>query len=280
MVCFPNAKINLGLTIIEKRTDGYHNLESLFYPISLCDVLEVVENPKAAEKKDSKQVICFESTGIPISGDPLSNLCVKAYELLSKDYPMPPVKIHLHKIIPVGAGLGGGSSDAACFIKLLNDKFELGLSWGEQHHYAKQVGSDCSFFISNKPAFAKGRGDELEPANVQLSGYRLVLIYPGIFISTAEAYSKVKPKKRDKELDTVIDGLKPENWKGLVTNDFEDSVFDLHPLLSGIKKNLYAKGAVYASMSGSGSSVYGLFTEKVDLKKEYKDYFVWQEDLV
>jgi len=257
MVCFPNAKINIGLNIVEKRPDGFHTVESILYPVGLCDILEVVSTDEAAG------LARFKSTGLAIPGGAENNLCVKAYELLSKEHVLPGVNIHLHKIIPIGAGLGGGSSDGAFFVKLLNDKFELGLSWGELHHYARQLGSDCSFFIGNRPAYAEGIGDQFEPTGVQLSGYHLVIVYPAIHISTAEAYSRVKPQKPERTLETVIDGLSPENWKPVIKNDFEDSAFRVYPLLRDIKDKLYKLGAVYASMSGSGSSVYGLFkTEK------------------
>ncbi|MBL0049159.1 MAG: 4-(cytidine 5'-diphospho)-2-C-methyl-D-erythritol kinase [Bacteroidetes bacterium] len=273
MIVFPNAKINLGLNIVEKRSDGFHNIETVFYPIGLSDVLEVLEY-----KGKSKKQVQFKSTGIPIPGKGSENLCVKAYHLLAKQYDLPPIKIHLHKIIPIGAGLGGGSADAAFFLKALNTVFELNLSFGELHHYARQLGSDCSFFISNQPVFAEGKGDEMEHINVNLKDKYLVLIKPPIHISTKEAYANVKPQKPAQSLEKLI--LKPINtWKNAVHNQFEDSVFPQFPEVKVIKEKLYAAGAEYAAMSGSGSAVYGLFNAQVDLQKQFKSCFVWQEML-
>lgn len=270
MLTFPNAKINIGLNIIEKRGDGFHNIESVFYPIELKDALEV-----ARDKDAGSTGIRFSSSGIPIPGSSHENLCVKAYDLISKDYPLPPVKAHLHKAIPIGAGLGGGSADAAFFIKLLNDHFELGLAWGELHHYARQLGSDCSFFITNKPAFAEGRGDTYERIDLDLSKYFIAVVYPNIHIGTAEAYSGVKPKKPSYSLEQTILEKPVEEWKEIVHNDFEDSVFVKYPAIRSIKEKLYDRGALYASMSGSGSSVYGIFEKKIDLRDEFSMYQVF-----
>ncbi len=273
MIVFPNAKINLGLNIVEKRADGFHNIETVFYPIGLSDVLEVLEY-----KGKSKKQVQFKSTGIPIPGTGNENLCVKAYHLLAKEHHLPPIKIHLHKIIPIGAGLGGGSADAAFFLKALNMLFELNLSFGELHHYARQLGSDCSFFISNQPVFAEGKGDEMEHVKLNLSGMYLVLIKPQIHISTKDAYAGVSPQKTKKSLEQFI--LEPMiNWKNTVHNQFEDSVFPQYPEVKKIKDKLYAAGAEYAAMSGSGSAVYGLFTAPVDLQNQFKSCFVWQEML-
>ena len=271
MIIFPNAKINIGLNIIEKRDDGYHNIESVFYPVGLCDALEVVEN-----KEIGAEQITFTSSGIEIPGDMTDNLCYYAYHLVAADYPLPNVKVHLHKHIPIGAGLGGGSADAAFFIRLLNDKFELGISWGEMHNYARQLGSDCSFFISNKPSFAEGRGDVYESTKVDLSNYYLVLIYPNIHINTEKAYSGIKPKAAVRPLEEDVLNLPLEQWKEFIHNDFEDSVFAQFPELKNIKEKLYSKGAVYAAMSGSGSSLYGIFKTSTDLKKEFENCFVWE----
>lgn len=271
MVCFPNAKINIGLNVIKKRSDGYHDLESVFYPIALCDILEVIENHGASEPVE------FYSTGISIPGNVNDNLCVSAYNLIAKDYQLPKVKIHLHKIIPIGAGLGGGSSDAAFFIKLLNEKFELGLSWGEQHNYARQLGSDCSFFITNSPVFAEEKGDKYERVQLDLSGYYQVLVYPNIHVNTASAYAGLVPKKPVSSLENDVLKLPVSKWKDIVKNDFEESVFEKFPVVRNVKDVLYSKGAVYASMSGSGSAVYGLFEKEIELRNEFKDYFVWME---
>jgi 4-diphosphocytidyl-2-C-methyl-D-erythritol kinase len=269
MITFPNAKINIGLNIVEKRSDGFHNIESVFYPLQLCDALELVHDPSIEGN------IAFTISGIAIPGSTSENLCVKAYELISKDYPLPKVKVHLHKHIPIGAGLGGGSSDAAFFIKMLNEKFELGLAWGEMHHYAKQLGSDCSFFVSNRPAFAEGKGDELESIRLDLSGYHIVLVYPPVHINTATAYAGVVPKKPENSLEDLIQSLPVEEWKGKIHNDFEDSVFQKFPQIAEIKNKLYSSGAIYASMSGSGSSVYGIFKEKLELAELFEGAFVF-----
>lgn len=271
MVCFPNAKINIGLNVIRKRPDGYHDIESVFFPISLCDVLEVIESSGASIP------IQFQSSGIPIPGNINDNLCVRAYNLIAKNYQLPSIKIHLHKTIPIGAGLGGGSSDAAFFIKLLNEKFELGLSWGEQHNYARQLGSDCSFFVTNKPVFAQEKGDKYERIELDLNGYNLLLIYPNINVSTAEAYAGLEPMKPGSSLENDIMKLPVSKWKNVIKNDFEESVFKKNPIVKSMKQKLYDHGAVYASMTGSGSAVYGLFDKPVDLKNVFQGYFIWSE---
>lgn len=273
MIIFPNAKINIGLNIVEKRSDGFHNIESVFYPVPLCDALEIVEN-----KEGSEQII-FSSSGIEIPGDTSDNLCVKAYHLISQEYALPKIKVHLHKHIPIGAGLGGGSSDAAFFIRLLNEQFELGLEWGEMHHYARQLGSDCSFFVSNKPAFAVGKGDEFESLSMTLLGYHIVLVYPNIHINTAKAYSGVKPKKAIRSLEDDALNLPIEDWKDAIHNDFEDSIFPQFPEIKAIKEKLYSLGAAYAAMSGSGSTLYGIFKEPTDLKKSFPGCFVFEGKL-
>jgi len=270
MILFPNAKINIGLNIVEKRADGFHNIETVFCPIGLSDVLEIVQSEEFG----------VQSSGIEIPDNAENNLCVKAYHLIKKDYDLPPVKIHLHKIIPIGAGLGGGSSDAAFFIKAIDELFELNLAWGEKHHYARQLGSDCSFFITNRPAFADGRGDNLETIKLSLRGYFILLIKPQIHISTAEAYSGVKPKKPGQSLEKLISELPITQWKQHIHNDFENSVFKNYPEIKTIKKNLYECGAIYASMSGSGSSVYGIFRLFPTLSKKtktiFENYFTWE----
>lgn len=273
MICFPNAKINIGLNVIKKRSDGFHDIQSVFYPIELCDILEVIENPKGINP------VTFQSTGIPIPGIENENLCVKAYNLIAQDYQLPKIKIHLHKIIPIGAGLGGGSSDAAFFIKLVNEKFELGISWGEQHNYARQLGSDCSFFITNKPVYAEEKGDKYESININLKGYHLVIVYPNIHVNTAEAYSGISPLVPTIALEDIILKSSVDQWKATIKNDFENSVFKNFPLVENIKHTLYDEGAVYASMSGSGSAVYGLFDKEVDLKNKMKGYFIWSKKL-
>lgn len=271
MICFPNAKINIGLNILRKRKDGYHDIETVMYPLKgiLYDALEIIQG--------SGEEVKIKATGIKIPGNENENLCVKAYNLIKKDYSLPAVKIYLHKAIPMGAGLGGGSADAAFFIKLLNETFELGISWGEMHNYARLLGSDCSFFISNQPAFAEGRGEKLETIREikALEGKYIALIYPNVHVSTIEAYALVKPKQPKTSLEELI-SLPLAKWKSNIHNDFEDFIFPKYPELKKIKEKLYSSGAVYASMSGSGSALYGIFKTKPNAKKKFGKYSVWE----
>jgi 4-diphosphocytidyl-2-C-methyl-D-erythritol kinase len=268
MICFPNCKINPGLFIIEKRQDGYHNIETLFCPVPLCDVLEVVEGDKNE----------FTISGIAVPGGSESNLVIKAYEMLKKRYDLPCVKIHLHKVIPTGAGLGGGSSNAAFMIKLLDEVFSLQMSKEQMRDVAGMLGSDCSFFIENKSVFATGRGDVFENVGIDLSNYFLLLVKPAVHISTPYAYSLVEPRPAPFDL-RKIDVTKISEWRNYVENDFEKPVFAIYPELKGIKEKLYELGAVYAAMSGSGSALYGIFKEEVDLKGLFDGCFVWQGKL-
>ena len=258
MITFPNAKINLGLNIVETRPDGYHNLETIFYPINLQDALEVTRR----ENNDKEYTLHI--SGSPLEGEPEDNLVVKAYKLLKKDYPgLLPVDIHMYKHIPAGAGLGGGSSDAACMIKLLNDKFSLGLSTERMEEYAVKLGADCAFFIRNKPVFATGIGNLFEPVELSLKGYHIILIKPDIFVSTRDAFAEIKPVRPAVSLKEIV--KQPmETWKNSMKNDFEDSVFKKFPEIAAIKDELYDLGAVYAAMSGSGSSVYGIFKAPIE----------------
>ena len=258
MITFPNAKINLGLNIVEKRPDGYHNLETIFYPINLQDALEVTRR----ENNDKEYTLHI--SGSSLEGEPEDNLVVKAYKLLKKDYPgLLPVDIHMYKHIPAGAGLGGGSSDAACMIKLLNDKFSLGLSTERMEEYAVKLGADCAFFIRNKPVFATGIGNLFEPVELSLKGYHIILIKPDIFVSTRDAFAEIKPVRPAVSLKEIV--KQPiETWKSSMKNDFEDSVFKKFPEIAAIKDELYDLGAVYAAMSGSGSSVYGIFKAPIE----------------
>lgn len=258
MITFPNAKINLGLNIVEKRPDGYHNLETIFYPINLQDALEVTRR----ENNDKEYTLHI--SGSPLEGEPEDNLVVKAYKLLKKDYPgLLPVDIHMYKHIPAGAGLGGGSSDAACMIKLLNDKFSLGLSTERMEEYAVKLGADCAFFIRNKPVFATGIGNLFEPVELSLKGYHIILIKPDIFVSTRDAFAEIKPVRPAVSLKEIV--KQPmETWKHSMKNDFEDNVFKKFPEIAAIKDELYDLGAVYAAMSGSGSSVYGIFKAPIE----------------
>lgn len=266
MLSFPNAKINIGLNILEKRSDGYHNLSSCFYPVGLCDVLEIVPAGRLE----------FHLSGItPGNGE---NLCVKAFRLLQAEFGLPPVAIYLQKNIPVGAGLGGGSSDAAFTIKMLNSLFDIGLSPDKEEAYSRQLGSDCAFFIQNEPVYCYGKGDEFETTPVSLKGKKILLVNPAIHISTAEAYAHVRPHHPDQPLWSLLN--KPiAEWKGLIKNDFEESAFQKHPVLADIKEKMYEMGALYASMSGSGSTLYGIFDVHVPLHTNFTNYFVWQEEL-
>jgi len=261
MICFPNAKINLGLNIVSKRPDGYHNLETIFYPIAIKDALEVVP---AAEEKG-----IFKQSGILLDGNPEHNLVIKAYSLLKKEYNLPRIDIYLRKNIPFGAGLGGGSADAAFMLKLLNNMYELHLSETRLEELASQLGADCSFFIQNKPVFATGIGNIFTSIGLSLKEYFIVLVKPDIYVSTKEAYELVKPKTPDISLKEIIKNP-PETWKDTMVNDFESSVFVKYPAIKNIKERLYDSGAVYASMSGSGSSVFGIFKEEIDLSKDFQ----------
>lgn len=252
MIVFPNAKINIGLNVIEKRADGFHNIESIFYPVNeLTDVLEII-------KQDNNEV-GFTSTGIDIpQKEGEFNLCEKAYQLIKNDFDISGVKIHLHKVIPIGAGLGGGSADAAFTLKVLNDLFELDLSNEQLIEYAQKLGSDCAFFIKNKPIYAFNKGDEFDEIELDLSNHDIKIEYPDIHISTAEAYSGVVPKLSNQNLKELI--AEPiENWKVSFKNDFEQSVFPNHPNIEKLKAKMYQDGAKYASMTGSGSAVFGIF---------------------
>ncbi len=265
----PNCKINLGLYILEKRSDGFHNIETVFYPVYLCDMLEI--NPE-----NGKTII--QLTGEKIEGDTEQNLCMSAYRLLSADFKLPPVKIHLHKEIPSGAGLGGGSSDGAFSIKALNNIFSLNLSNEKMEEYAGRLGSDCAFFIKNKPVFAGGKGDKFFEICLSLKNYYIVIIKPEININTKEAYSLIKPDNTRKSIKEIINSP-ITNWKEELKNDFENVIFHKHPKLQMIKDKLYKEGAVYSSMSGSGSAVYGIFTHNPD-EADFSDYkFVWKGKL-
>lgn len=274
MITFPNAKINLGLNIIEKRPDGYHNLETVFYPINLQDALEVTR------RENTEQEYTLRVSGVPLEGQPEDNLVVKAYKLLKKDYPgLLPVDIHMYKHIPAGAGLGGGSSDAAAMIKLLNDKFALGLSVEKMEEYAAQLGADCAFFIRNKPVFASGIGNVFEPVSLSLKGYHIILVKPDICVSTREAYAEIKPARPAVSLKEII-GQPIETWKDTMKNDFEYSVFKKHPEILAVKDKLYDLGAVYAAMSGSGSALFGIFKEPIaNVEEKFCGYFCRQRAL-
>lgn len=265
MISFPNAKINIGLNVIARRSDGYHNIETVFYPIKINDVLEVIESDKLE----------FQTSGIEIPGYANENLCLKAYNLMKEDFDLPPVKIHLYKNIPIGAGLGGGSSDAAFFIRLLNDKFELNLPPEQMESYARKLGADCAFFLRNRSVFASGKGDEFEEISLDLSGYYMVLVMPDVHVSTGEAYRGVNPGRPAVSLSKLL-SRPVQEWKSSVTNDFEESVFKNHSKIRGVKAGLYEAGAIYASMTGSGASVYGIFENAItlpELEKENRIFY-------
>ena len=253
MLAFPNIKINLGLSITEKRPDGYHNLETVFYPVALEDALEI-RTSSETEKK-----IILHQYGMEIAGNPEDNLVAKAYSLLDKEFHLPPVEIHLYKHIRSGAGLGGGSSDAAFMLKLLNDHYQLGVSEEQLEVYAATLGADCAFFIKNRPIFAEGIGNIFSPVELSLNGYQIMIIKPNVFVSTREAFSNIHPHRPKYPVREAIQRPVQE-WKDTLINDFEASVFPQHPVIEEIKEELYHQGAIYASMSGSGSSVFGLFT--------------------
>ncbi len=276
MISFPNCKINLGLRIIGKRPDGYHDLESVFLPLPVCDALELIQDPLMSPGN-----ITFSSTGLELPGTASENLCVTAYRKLCHDFPeLPAVRMHLHKVIPSGAGLGGGSADAASTFILLNEKFGLGLSSGQLHDYAAATGSDCPFFIVNQPCLVTGRGEIIERLHFSLAGHWLVLIHPGIHVSTSAAFAGIKPTKQEKRISQII-SQPIATWKKELKNDFEENIFLLHPAISNIKDKLYALGADYASMSGSGSSVYGIFSsdlvedDRLRIKKEFPEYSIF-----
>ncbi len=263
MITFPNIKINLGLSITEKRPDGYHNLETVFYPVSLEDALEI-RTSSQTEKK-----ITLHQYGMEIAGNPEDNLVAKAYSLLDKEFHLPPVEIHLYKHIPSGAGLGGGSSDAAFMLKLLNEQFQLNLS---EEIYAATLGADCAFFIKNKPVYAEGIGNIFSPIELSLKGYQIMIVKPDVFVSTREAFANIHPHHPEYPVKEVIRHPVAE-WKDTLINDFEVSVFPQHPVIGEIKQELYNQGAIYASMSGSGSSVFGLFAPDAALPE-----IAWKPD--
>lgn len=269
MICFPNAKINLGLNIVSQRNDGFHNLETIFYPINLKDGLEITNS------NSNEQYQLFQ-TGIKIDGDPSSNIVIKALELVRNHSKVniPNIDIHLLKKIPTGAGLGGGSSDAAFMLKLLNENYQIGLSNNELVELALQIGADCPFFLYNKPAFASGIGNLLEPIDLDLSGMYLLIVKPDVFISTKEAYSMVSPKSPTLSLKEIVTRPLYE-WKELMKNDFEDPIFKKYPQICKIKQQLYELGATYASMSGSGSSLYGIFNKKPHFQKLFNNHYTW-----
>lgn len=254
MVSFPPGKINLGLNILRKRSDGYHDIETCFYPVPWTDILEIIPSDEFS----------FSLSGDSIPGEGHDNLCVKAYRMMQAVYSLPPVKMHLHKIIPMGAGLGGGSSDAAWTLRLLNDIFGLNLAKEVLKEYAARLGSDCAFFIDDIPMIGSGRGEVLTPVKISLKGKFMVIVKPEVHVSTADAYRGVVPQERQKTIIEVL-GMPVADWRSNLTNDFEHTIATKFPVILKIKEALYNRGALYASMSGSGSAVYGIFQDQVDL---------------
>ncbi|WP_310397615.1 4-(cytidine 5'-diphospho)-2-C-methyl-D-erythritol kinase [Hymenobacter sp.] len=270
MLVFPNAKLNLGLYVTQRRPDGFHTLESVFVPLPWTNALEVLPAPAG-------QATSITLTGRPIPGDPATNLCVRAYELLQTDFPqLPPAQIHLHKIVPIGAGLGGGSADAAFALKAANDLFALGLTDDALESYARRLGSDCAFFIRNKPVLAVEKGDVFEEISLDLTGTGCVVVYPNLHIGTGEAYARIISKR---PTHALREALAPPmtSWRATVSNDFETALTPIYPVLTDIKQQLYAAGAAYASLTGSGSAVYGLWADGEPKALAWPaEYTVWQ----
>jgi 4-diphosphocytidyl-2-C-methyl-D-erythritol kinase len=257
MISFPNCKINLGLNVLSKREDGFHDLETVFYPVyGITDALEVITDYTLS----ANDIVC---SGLSIQDDPANNLCLRAWHLLKADFRnLPYVRMHLHKVIPAGAGLAGGSSDGVFALQLLNKKFQLNLTANDLLKYAEKLGSDCSFFVINKPSFATGRGEILNPVQLDLSAYNLLLVNPGIHINTGRAFSQITPALPAKSIQQIIQ--QPiHTWREELVNDFEQPVFAAHPEIAGIKDLLYQNNALYAAMSGSGSTVFGIFEKTI-----------------
>ena len=274
MLVFPNAKLNLGLYVTQRRPDGFHTLESVFVPLPWTDALEMLPAPA------DQPATSITLTGRPIPGNPATNLCVRAYALLQADFPqLPPAQIYLHKIVPIGAGLGGGSADAAFALKAANDLFSLNLAPEALEGYARRLGSDCAFFIRNKPVLAVEKGDVFEEIDLRLAGLGCVVVYPNLHISTAEAYARISPRPPAHPLRAAL--AQPlSTWRNTVGNDFETALTPSHPVLAAIKQQLYAAGAAYASLSGSGSAVYGLWEHGEPTKLAWPaEYTVWQGSL-
>ena len=255
--------------MLSKRPDGFHNLETCFYPLSWLDVLEIIPS----------ETFSFASTGYEIPGKQEENLCIKAYHLLKKEFDLPQVSIHLHKTIPMGAGLGGGSSDAAYTLRLINEKFELNLSTTALVEYAAQLGSDCAFFIHSKPMLGTGRGEILSNIDVFLKGKYVIIIKPQIHVSTADAFAGITPKTSQYSIENTVTNLPIEAWKTVLKNDFEETVFRKFPAIKEIKEKLYAHGAIYASMTGTGAAVYGIFNDEIRLADEFPDTNIWSAEV-
>jgi len=265
MVSFPPCKINLGLSVLSKRADGYHNLQTCFFPIPWHDVLEIIR----------AETFHFTSTGNTIAGNPDENLCVKAYRLLKNELDLDPVQIHLHKIIPSGAGLGGGSSDAAYTLRLLNDIFSLNLNGQVLMDYAARLGSDCAFFVQDKPMVGSGRGEILKEISLSLNDKFLVVVKPNIHVSTADAFATIQPALTAQSIEEIVLTYPISKWRKFLKNDFEETVFKKHPAIQLLKEKLYSLGASYAAMSGTGSAVYGIFDGEVNVSHQFPGATTW-----
>ena len=268
MIDFPNCKINLGLNVTQKRPDGFHNIETVFYPVKWCDVLEIIEGGTMPFE--------LKITGLKVGGNLEENIIFKAYKLLTAETKIPNLKVNLHKVLPMGAGLGGGSSDAAFFLKLANKQLKLNLSTEKLTEMTRKLGSDCTFFIENTPVFAFGKGDEFEAININLNKCYILVVYPGIHSNTKEAYDGVVPKFPEKSIKQILN--QPiETWKNELLNDFEKSIFKKYPEIEKLKNTLYHNGALYASLSGSGSAVFGIFKTKPEISFPENYYSFLQE---
>lgn len=271
MLLYPNAKINLGLRITSHRTDGYHNIETIFYPLGLTDILEITLPP------EQSQECIWQSTGLTLDCTPHDNLCLRALRALRQIRQLPTIGLHLHKIIPTGAGLGGGSADAAFLIRHLNTMLQLQLSDNQLHNIAAHLGADCPYFLLNTPAIARGIGDQLTPIDLNLRGKYIYLVKPPIHISTRQAYAGISPHQPETDLRDIL-SLPIQQWKDQLVNDFEPVAFTAYPQLAQIKQTLYDHGALYASMTGSGSAIYGIFDHQPTLPK-YPQSFTYQGTL-
>ncbi len=276
MIIFPNCKINLGLHVLGKRSDGFHDIATVFYPMPLRDILEIIPLEKAKNYSFSVPDIVYTSSGLQVFGDVANNLCVKAYQLLKTDFPqLPPIHLHLHKAIPMGAGLGGGSADGAFCLCLLNDQFRLGITQDQLIDYALQLGSDCPFFILNKACFATGRGEVLTPVHLNLDAHSFLIVNPNIHVNTGWAFEQLARNENEMmhvDLQSLM--MQPiSTWKYALTNDFESSVTQAYPTIEAIKQNMYDHGAIYACMTGTGSTVFGIFEKQnkpsIQLDKAY-----------
>lgn len=269
MIVFPNCKINLGLQVTGKRPDGFHNLSTVFYPVNWCDIAEV-------KLHNGKEDFKLLTSGLTVSGSVEDNILFKTHQLIKRQYTIPPVEVFLHKQLPMGAGLGGGSADAVFFMKALIQESGIVVPEELQLRWAEALGSDCPFFVHNVPVYAQGRGEVVESCNVNLDAYAIVVVYPGIHSNTKDAFDGIVPRTSDRNLKELIETLPPERWREGVVNNFETTIFKKYPVIAELKNYLYSNGAVYASLSGSGSAVYGIFNTVKPLTFPPDYLFFWQ----